>query len=309
MSGLILNSAYPADRHPALVYVARLAASSRITMARSLHVVAGILTDDACRDAQMIDWGSLRYQHVAAIRTVLAERFAPSTANRHLSALRGVIKEAWRLKHMNAEEYRATIDVPGIKGETLPAGRAIPAGELRVLFAACNDGTNSGIRDAALLAILYGAGPRRSEVVNINLSDFDAETGELRILRGKGNKDRVVYATNGSAVALARWLDIRGDAAGALFCPVNRGGRVTVRRMTSQAVLFVCKKRAEAAGIPEFSPHDLRRSCASDLLDAGADISVVSKLLGHASVQTTARYDRRDDRAKKRAVELLHIPI
>ena len=309
MNALILNSPFPANVHPALVYVSALAKTSRVTMGRALNSVASILTNGECSDARMINWGDLRYQHVAAVRTILAEKFAPATANCRLSALKGVIREAWRLKHMNSEEYHRTIDVPGIKSSKLPAGRALPASEIRSLFESCADGTNSGIRDSALFAILYGCGIRRSKVVELDLNDYDAETGELQVRSAKGNKDRIVYATNGSIGAMEKWLELRGPEAGPLFCPVNRGGRVTIRTMTSQAVLELCRRRAKTAGIPEFSPHDLRRTCISDLLDAGADISTVAALAGHASIQTTARYDRRGERAKRKASELLHVPV
>ena len=78
--------------------------------------------------------------------------------------------------------------------------------------------------------------------------------------------------------------------------------------MTSQAIYNMLFKRAEEAGIKNFSPHDMRRTFISHLLDAGADIALVSKMAGHANIQTTARYDRRPEEAKRKAVESLHVP-
>jgi len=101
---------------------------------------------------------------------------------------------------------------------------------------------------------------------------------------------------------------VRGSRPGALFCPVNKAGKVNVRRVTSQAIYNALAKRAQQAGVAELSPHDFRRTFVSDLLDAGADIATVQRMAGHANIQTTARYDRRGEKAKQAAAELLDVP-
>jgi integrase/recombinase XerD len=209
---------------------------------------------------------------------------------------------------MSAEDFHRAVDVPTIRSETLPRGRALSAGEIAALFRICADGTRGGVRDAALLAVLYAGGLRRSEAVGLDLSDYQPETGALTVRRGKGGKDRVVYAANGAADALLDWISIRGSELGALFYPVNKGDRVTPRRMTDQAILWMCHRRADQAGVARFSPHDLRRTFVSDLLDAGADLSTAKRLAGHANEATTGRYDRRGEEAKKKAAALLHVP-
>lgn len=296
----------PADRHPALVYLAGLAPSSRRVQQQALDRLAGILT--GTEDCTAVAWHQVRYQHAQALRSRLAESYRPATANRMLCALRGVLCEAWRLGWTTAEEYHRARDLAPVRGSTLPAGRVLTGGEVAALFAACaDDDSPAGVRDAAMLGVMLGAGLRREELVQIDVADLDPDTGELRV-QGKGSKEREVYATNGSADALRDWLDIRGTEPGALFVPVNRGGRLGTGRITAQAVYGMLRKRAAQAGVKSFSPHDCRRTFCTALLDAGADVASVAGLMGHASTDTTRRYDRRDARVRRHAAEMLHVP-
>lgn len=276
-------------------------------MTTALDTIAEIATGTA--DATCLPWHELRYQHTQAIRSALIDRYKPSTANKHLSALRGVLKEAWRLGIMNGDDYHRAVDLDVVRGQTLPAGRELSKREIASLFEVCADDPKpSGPRDAALLAILYGGGLRRSEVVALDVGDYNRDNGALTVRSGKGNKDRVCYATDGAKAAIEAWLSARGTEPGPLLCPVNKGGLITMRRLSDQSVLGVVRKRANQAGVSSFSPHDMRRTNVSHLLDSGADLATVQKLAGHASVSTTARYDRRGEVAKKKAAQLLHVP-
>jgi len=306
-AALVLAGPLPRDRRPAYIYLARLAPGSRRTMAQALHLVADLFG----QTPETMHWAALRYQHTQAVRTKLAETRAPGGVNRILAAVRGVLKEAWRLGLMDAESYHSATDLPGVRGERLPRGRALTRRELQKLFQTCaNDESPAGRRDAALIAVLYGAGLRRSEAVALDLSDYNPDTAELRVRHGKGQKARIGYATNGVKLALDAWIAVRGSDAGPLFWPAGGRGRPLVnRRMTDQAVLLLLRRRAKQARVQRFTPHDLRRSFISDLLDSGADMVTVQKLAGHANVETMARYDRRGEEAKRRAAELLHVPF
>ena len=297
-----------ARAHPVDVYLAQLAPNSRRAVRSDLARIAAFLSPD--QPAPLgLPWHRLRYEHVTAIRQRLAELYAPASANRMLSSLRGVLRESWKLGLMPAEAYQRAIHVKPVRGTRLPAGRALGAGEIRTLFRACaEDRRPAGVRDAALLAVLYGAGVRRAEAVQLDLADFEPETGAVRVRSGKGNKQRMTYVQGLGALAVNVWIDLRGNEAGPLFVPIHRSGRIRRRRMREQSIYDILRRRAGAAGIPPFSPHDLRRTFAGDLLDAGADISTVQQLLGHASVTTTQRYDRRGEATKRRAAALLHVP-
>jgi integrase/recombinase XerD len=335
-SELILDRPQPLDENAAAVYVASLPAETgRRTQAQALRVVAQALGTDLDR----LNWGALRYQHTAAIRAKIAQSYSPATANKMLSALRQTLKQAWLLGQMTAEEYSRAVELEPVTGETLPAGRELSTGEILALMTTCQQdkNMNAGTRDAAIIGLLYAAGLRRDEVVKLTVENYDPGTGKL-VVTGKRNKHRTAYITNGAADAIHDWLTIRGTQPGALFVEVNKGGKVLIEceskvvkpfrkiggvdvpnkkagqtiyrggAMTSQAIYNMVFKRAQEAGIKNFSPHDMRRTFIRHLLDAGADIATVSKMAGHANIQTTARYDRRPEETKQKAAELLHLP-
>ena len=297
----------PLDRNPAAVYLrSKPSAAGRRGLERSLNRAAEVLTSGATKDALAVNWAEVRYQHVVALRAVLIENGAqPATINHVLSAVRGVIKETWRLGLLDAESREWVSDVKGVSASKLPAGRHVDIGEVRRLFETCGD-TPGGARDASILALLYGCGLRRSEAVALQLDDFDQ--GAVTVRSGKGRKDRIVYAPAGGREAIEAWIARRGAWPGALLCPVAKGGKIQQRSMTAQAVQLRLRHLAQHARVPEFSPHDLRRSFVGALLGAGADISSVQQLAGHANVATTQRYDRRPEEAKRRTAELLHVP-
>jgi site-specific recombinase XerD len=298
-----------ADEHPALVYLARLAPGSRPAMRAALDTIAALLTGGV-RDHRTLAWPALRYQHTQAARAALADRYAPATANKALAALRGVLKECWRLGLVDADAYARAIDLPAVRGRALPRGRKLAGAELGALLAACRaDAPPTGPRDAALLAVLYGAGLRRAELAGLDLVDYDAASGALTVRAGKGRQDRLAYLGADARRELAGWLQLRGARAGALFHPIARGGAIQrEKRLTAPAVRYLLARRAAQAGVAACSPHDLRRSFISDLLDAGVDLSTAQRLAGHASPQTTARYDRRGEAAKRAAAERLTLP-
>ena len=302
-----LVGADPPDRNPALVYLAGLAESGRRTMASKLTTVAQLL---GFVDFRAVPWHELRHQHLVAIRTRLQEAdYAPSTVNTVIYAIRGVMNAAFNLRMIDADELARIKAVKPVRGQRLPAGRAITSGELAALMNECAaDPGPAGVRDAAGIGLMYAAGLRRSELVALDADSYDPETGEI-VVMGKGDKQRTVFINDGAADALSDWLLILDRESGPMFVAIDKGGTIHREdRLSDQAVYSMLRRRANRAGVKPLSPHDLRRSFVSDLLAAGADLSVASRMAGHSQVQTTARYDRRDDGAKREAAGLLHLP-
>jgi site-specific recombinase XerD len=303
---LLLPQPLPLTNHPVAVYLSLLAPGSQPTMRQSLDAIASLLTEGQC-DAMTLNWATLRYQHTAAVQGALIAQHSPATAKKMMCALKRVLKESLRLDLMSATDYAKAIDLPKIRTSDKLRGRALSADEIATLFEVChNDSTPAGARDAALLAILR-VGLRRAEVVKLELRDFNARTGAMKVRGGKGNKDRTVYLPGDAVKVVEDWLVVRGLEAGALLCPAWKMGRIHIRPLTPQAVLVILQKRAIEAGVESFSPHDLRRTFCSDLLDAGVDIVTVAELAGHSSPAIVAKYDRRGEERKRLAVELLSI--
>ena len=172
--------------------------------------------------------------------------------------------------------------------------KALPLSDVEsILEAAGAAGTSLALRDRALLEVLYGTGARISEAVGLDVDDLDRVDGTV-LLRGKGGKDRLVPVGSYALAAVEAYLTrsrpglaVAGTAepAGALFLNA-RGGR-----LSRQSAWTVLVKAAERAGVTrDVSPHTLRHSFATHLLEGGADVRVVQELLGHASVTTTQIY-------------------
>jgi site-specific recombinase XerD len=269
-------------------------------------------------------WHQLQYEHIELIRTRLTENYAPNTVNLSLAALRKVLEAAWRLELISTDEYMRRKDVRAVRGHREPKGRHVQPGEIRRLFDACVTWKDPwmGSRNAALLALLFGAGMRRAEAAATNVADVELETGAIRLM-GKGNKERTTYLPAGALEAVRTWVTKHREniivsqrrrassppptlETDALLLSAKHGMQNC--RMSEGGILYALNQVAARAGVKRFSPHDMRRTFIGEMLDAGADISSIQQMVGHASPTTTAKYDRRGERAKQRSAGLLHVP-
>ena len=223
-----------------------------------------------------------------------ASEAAPSSVARQVAAIRMLHR------YLARERLRPddpTVDLEGVK---VPAGLPKPLTEAQVvgLLDAVTGASPTDRRDLALLEFLYATGARISETVGLSIGDLDLESRLARLL-GKGSKERIVPFGSSAGRAMQAWLGpsgrprmeptqwLRRDDAEAIFLN-SRGGR-----MSRQTAWGLVRKYGERAGIEsELSPHVLRHSCATHLLDHGADLRVVQEMLGHASVSTTQVYTK-----------------
>ena len=213
-----------------------------------------------------------------------------TSAARTVVAVRGFHKFAVR-------DGLATVDPAGSVKPPAPAKRlpkALPLSDVEaILEAAGAAGTTLALRDRALLELLYGTGARISEAVGLDVDDLDAVDGTV-LLRGKGSKERLVPVGSYAREAVDAYL-VRGRPELVAASSVSTGGALFLNarggRLSRQSAWAVLVKAAERAGVTrDVSPHTLRHSFATHLLDGGADVRVVQELLGHASVTTTQVY-------------------
>jgi integrase/recombinase XerD len=234
---------------------------------------------------------------LAALRLGDAEHppLSASSAGRTIVAVRGFHRFAVREGNVDADTAGAIR--PPTPARRLP--KAIPVEDVeRLLEAAGAEGTPRAQRDRALLEVLYGTGARISEAVGLDVDDVDLDAGMVRLF-GKGSKDRMVPLGSYAKAALELYFAAARPAlaAGAPAAGRGRNSRAAVflnargGRLSRQSAWTVLRTAATRAGLMAgISPHTLRHSFATHLLDGGADVRVVQELLGHASVTTTQIY-------------------
>jgi integrase/recombinase XerD len=284
------------------LYLDNLAPSGRRSARSRLRAAAAILGHRQALEG--VPWARLGFAELAEVRAALLRaRKAPSTINATLAALRGVLKTAFGLGLIPAEGVLRLDRIKRVTGARVPAGRALTSRELDTLLRTCRRaGTPAGVRDAAMIALMGAVGLRRSEVVGLTVGDYEPRRGRLLVRAGKGGRQRELLLPGAVRRDLAAWLKVRGRAEGALFCPLTGEGVTERRALSAQRVYDVVVERAFAAGIGRCTPHDLRRTFVTQLLDRDVDLNTVRQLAGHSDLQTTARYDRRDQRAQRRAL-------
>jgi site-specific recombinase XerD len=225
-----------------------------------------------------------------------------------VNAVRGVMNEAWRMSLISQEHLLKMRSVKGIAGTRLSQGRNLKRTLIHELMEVCAaDPRPQGLRDAAIIALLYGTGMRKSESVDLDLNQVDFTERSLCVT-AKGNKQLIKYAPAWAFSKLDAWLELRrsqlkeGESDDAfLFNRIRRGSHITRERITKHAIYYIARQRGTQVGV-KIMPHDFRRSFITRVIEEH-DLSIAQKLAHHSNIQTTANYDVRDDNERRRAVD------
>lgn len=224
----------------------------------------------------------------------------------HLIALRGFLKYLARRDIKSLDP--SLVDLPHVVRKQVTF---LHFDEVEDMLAEVDTSTESGLRDKAIIELLYSGGLRVSELVGLDRGSINLERREF-VVRGKGSKDRPVFISQSAADKVQDYLDARTDSLPALFLNNSRNTQTVdtsgnYRRITARSVERIVEKYARLAGITKHvSPHTLRHSFATDLLMNGADIRAVQSMLGHADISTTQIYTHVTDAHLKEIHEKYH---
>lgn len=240
----------------------------------------------------------------------VAVSFSRATALKDATALRTVLKCLHQEGLLNYEQYQSAISFnTRSRGQQRSRpGQYVTSQDVSTLAEACLRGdpeSVTGIRDAALVLTLASTGARRTEISEALLSNTCLAESRIRLTVTKNGLPRDAWLHQHAVTAIASWQERRGHEGDHLFCPLSRTGRpLTDRRLSPHQIWKIIHRRGTEAGLEGLTPHDLRRYLVSELLPYN-DIALVARIVGHRSVDTTARYDRRpDDRCREAVLSL-----
>ena len=228
------------------------------------------------------------------------------TQTYHLIALRGFLKYLARREIKSLDP--SLVDLPRVARQQVTF---LHFDEVEDMLNQIDLTTESGLRDRAIIELLYSGGLRVSELVGLNRDSINLERREFMV-RGKGSKDRPIFISQSAADRVQDYLDARTDSQPAVFLNNSRNTQAVdtsgnYRRMTARSVERIIEKYARLAGITKHvSPHTLRHSFATDLLMNGADLRSVQSMLGHADISTTQIYTHVTDKHLREIHEKYH---
>ncbi|PXB02150.1 tyrosine-type recombinase/integrase [Pectobacterium carotovorum] len=279
-------------------YINGLAPSGRRGITSLLNRSASILKRGA--DAADYPWEQLNYAAVAKVRaTLLDDGYAVSSVNMALSALRGVAQTAFNLNYIDAEKLARIRSVKRVSGDIQRNGRALEKQEIRALVQAAKQHRQQvrRCRDIAIVLTLCGTGLRAGELVKLERRDYD--NGVLIVRQGKGRRYREIHVADVVNKAICAWLKVSANEANStLFGRIQRNGKVINQPLTTTGLTGILAELQQTSGIARFTPHDMRRTFITLLLEQGVDINTVRQLAGHRDISTTTRYDCRGDSMK-----------
>lgn len=234
---------------------------------------------------------SLNKAIVQRYKAELQDRLAPATINLALSAIRRLALEAADNGYLDPATAGGIERVKGVTSHGVRSGNWLTKAQAQELINLPDIATLKGLRDRAMLAVMLGAGLRRSEVAALDFAHIQQREGRWVIvdLIGKGNRVRSVPIPSWTQAAVEAWAESADIRSGRVFRPIHKGGYLDGASMTPQAIHDTARAYLTAMGL-NAAPHDLRRTYAKLARKGGSSLEQIQLSLGHASIKTTERY-------------------
>lgn len=289
--------------NPVDIYLGRLAKSGRRSMSSQLKQIAKFMKWE--RHLNECLFYCLSFSDLESIkRHCIAEGKAARTINHLIQGLRAIAKIANHLDLISDKQLKPFLTISLLNTQPSERGKALDGNDvIKLISAMKTDNSSKGKRDLALLSVLLSSGLRRSEIVKLKVQDIDFESKSVIVVKGKGNKKRVQFLPDWSFEILIEWLNCKPDKSNFAFTSTHK---TQIAKPLSTATIYqiVTHNTKNTLGF-KCSPHDLRRTFVTELLNQNVDIATVSKMAGHANISTTQIYDKRGDEALIRAAKNL----
>lgn len=271
--------------------------ATRLTF-RRIAAELGILTESA--RIEDVAWHTITASDFSELIYLWRERVGTVSVRRYLSALRGLSRMCFLNGMMSGDVYARIKEVKLPKGSNI-AGRGMRverAYQKKLIDSCLADERVQGVRDAAILAVLFGSGIRREEAASLTESDINLAAGELR-LKVKGGNSVVRFLSAWAIPYVQDWLEIKAlkleRKGGFVFVRINKSGVISEDRLSGSGVYYLFEQRSIKAGLPFLvRPHDARRTMGTEMIEQEGEL-IAQRVLGHKSLDTTRIYDKRND--------------
>ena len=284
------------NKSPTELYLERLKPSGRRSMLSQLRQACKYLKWNGKIEQQ--PFHTLSYAQVESLKqSRLISGASSRTINHLLCALRAITKIAFLSGHVSEKQWLQVQSVQALK--VFPSTRWNTLASEEVCSLLDNYRQNKRlvpVRNTAILAVLLSTGLRRSELLALQVEQFSVDEFAIEVLRGKGGKPRVQYMPEWAVKDLLAWLAVRGNESGYLFNPFSGEEPQLDKPLSATSIYYIVSRVTEALVDSKCSPHDMRRTYVSKLLDSDVDLLTVCKMAGHSSVTTTQIYDKRDEK-------------
>ncbi|WP_345853453.1 tyrosine-type recombinase/integrase [Shewanella algae] len=292
--------------NPYTLYLSRLAPNSRRSIESQMRSVGRLM--DWPDSAIGIRLSNIDYQTAMQIRALLIhEDWSARSVNRAMTAIKSIVKVAALMGKADMQQVTHISSIQNMK-HGAHQGTPLTVGQVNDLFEVLGRHKSIyGIRMQAIFALFLGTGLRRSELAALTMEDYDSTKSAITVVAGKGNKSRVLFLPLWVDQHLCQWLQQRTLKPGKLICKCSITGMLDHSRSVSSHTLYrLVRDNLDAIGVSGASPHDLRRTFITRLLEQNIDINTVRQMAGHADISTTTIYDKRGDAFMREAAAALN---